>query len=127
MRASLRKTFSECRIQQCIQANACLREDTSSKKIDCVEECCRVHKDVVLITVLTRKVICVLLFDTYNKDKIELSLRHYCKKKHAMWRNTKNICMRYIGASSRAFRKRILKDILILSFILYNAAFLRLQ
>lgn len=35
----------------------------------------------MLITVLTRKVICVLLFDTYNKYKIELSLRHYCKKR----------------------------------------------
>lgn len=38
----------------------------------------RSSQDVVLITVLTQKVTCVLLFDTYE-NKVELSLRHYYK------------------------------------------------
>lgn len=59
--------------------NAFLRRHIE-QKTDCIEERCRIHRNVVLITVLMRKVICVLLFDTYNKDKIELSLRHYYKK-----------------------------------------------
>jgi hypothetical protein len=51
------------RMHRVTDAKAYRAEDRSLRR--------RSSRDVVLITVLTQKVTCVLLFDTYNKDKVE--------------------------------------------------------
>lgn len=63
-------------IQRCASSNTNTFLSEVVRKIDRHKECS--SQDVVLITVLTQKVTCVLLFDTYE-NKIELSLRHYYK------------------------------------------------
>jgi len=106
-RASLWKIFGKC-IQRYIFSDECVSQrehhmgDRSYKKKK------RSSQDVVLITVLTQKVTCVLLFNTYEY-KIELSLRHYYKAHTPHGGLLRSpVCASY-GASSQAFRKWILK------------------